>query len=115
MSLQPGSLVSSLDVVCLYPNMDQDECISCVRKFLIENHSPLEQSFTKSLIELLTFVLKFNNFQFDGKDYLQMGDTAMGTKVAPSLATVYPTNILACCKVGLPAADGGIVAAVAAT
>ena len=27
----------------------------------------------------------------------------------------FPTNILACCRVGLPAADGGIVAAVAAT
>ena len=37
----------------------------------------------------MTFVLKFNNFQFDGKDYLQVGGTAMGTKVAPSLATVY--------------------------
>ena len=89
MSLKPGSLISSLDVVCLYPNMDQDECISCVRKFLIENRHPSEMPSTETLIELLTFVLKFNNFQFDGKDYLQVGGTAMGTKVAPSLATVY--------------------------
>ena len=33
--------------------------------------------------------MKFNNFQFDGKDYIQVGGTAIGTKVAPSLATVF--------------------------
>ena len=88
-SLPPGSLISSLDVVCLYPSMDQNECIAIMRKVLIENRSPLEKPSVESLIELLGFVLKFNNFQFDGKDYLQVGGTVMGTKVAPSLASIY--------------------------
>ncbi len=70
-SLKPGSLISSIYVVCLYPNMDQEECISSVRKFLIENRDPNEKPSTEFLIDLLRFVLKFNNFQFDGKDYLQ--------------------------------------------
>ena len=88
-AMPPGSLVSSIDVVFLYPSMDQNECISCVRKFLIEYGNPSDLPSIETLVKLLEFVLKFNNFQFDGKDYLQVGGTAMGTKVAPSLASIY--------------------------
>ena len=40
-------------------------------------------------MELLTLVLTLNNFQFKGEDYLQVGGTAMGTRVAPSYANVF--------------------------
>ena len=36
-------------------------------------------------------------------------------KSYPSTERAYPTNIFACCRVGLPVAVGGIVAAVVAT
>ena len=42
-----------------------------------------------SLIEMLAQVLSYNNFQFDGKNYLQVGGTAMGTRVAPSYANIF--------------------------
>ena len=42
-----------------------------------------------SLIEMLAQVLSYNNFQFDGKNYLQIGGTAMGTRVAPSYANIF--------------------------
>ena len=82
-----------MDVLCLYPTMDQEECISCVRKFLIENCDPREMPSNGLLVDLLRFILKFNNFQFDSKDYIQVGGTTMGTKVAPSLATVFMSDI----------------------
>ena len=44
--------------------------------------------FNAGICDLLEQVLKFNNFQFNSKGYLQVGGTAMGTKVAPSLATI---------------------------
>ena len=42
-----------------------------------------------SLITLLGLVLKKNNFQFNGINFLQVAGTAMGTKVAPSFAITY--------------------------
>ena len=41
---------------------------------------------------LQSLVLKKNNFQFNGVNYLQIGGTAMGTKVAPSFAITYMGN-----------------------
>ena len=34
-------------------------------------------------------VLKKNNFQFNGKNYLKVGRSAIGTKAAPSFAIIY--------------------------
>ena len=42
-----------------------------------------------SLIKLLKLVLGRNNFDFNEKHYLQIGGTAMGTKVAPSYANTF--------------------------
>ncbi len=44
---------------------------------------------TESLIELLELVLKCNNFDFNGKHYLQTNGTAMGTRVAPTYANLF--------------------------
>ena len=88
-ALKPGSLILSLDVVYLYLNMDKNKCISCVRIFLIERHHPSERPSVELLIELFDYVLKFNNFQFDWKNYLQVGSTALDTTVALSLVSVF--------------------------
>ena len=42
-----------------------------------------------SLLELLKIVKHKNNFQFNRKHYLQIGGTAMGTRVAPSYANLF--------------------------
>ena len=39
--------------------------------------------------ECLKMVLTMNNFDFAGRHYLQVGGTAMGTKVAPSFANTF--------------------------
>ena len=38
---------------------------------------------------MLELVLTLNNFEFNGDNYLQIGGTAMGTRVAPSLANAF--------------------------
>ncbi len=42
-----------------------------------------------SIMRLLELVLRKNNFEFNGKHYLQIAGTAMGTRVAPSFANLY--------------------------
>jgi hypothetical protein len=42
-----------------------------------------------TITSLLEHVLTKNNFDFDHKHYLQVGGTAMGTKVAPSFANIF--------------------------
>jgi len=38
-------------------------------------------------------ILKENSFQFDGKNYLQIHITAMGTKMAAAFANIFMTDI----------------------
>ena len=44
---------------------------------------------TECLAEMLTLVLKNNNFTLDRNHYLQINGTAMGTKMAPSYANIF--------------------------
>ena len=43
----------------------------------------------RTVLELLREVLHKNNFEFNGKHYLQVGGTAMGTRLAPSYANIF--------------------------
>ena len=44
---------------------------------------------TECLVQLLTLVLKHNNFTFNGEHVLQINGTAIGTKMAPSYANIF--------------------------
>ena len=56
-----------------------------MRETLRVNKDPPIQTFVK----LLTLVLKRNNFKFNGKHYLQVQGTVMGTKKAPAYANIF--------------------------
>ena len=91
--LLPGTILCTVDVTSLYTNIPNDEGISACRRHLVSyrrNHPESCQSLQiESLVKLLRYVLTKNNFDFNGKHYLQVGGTAMGTKVAPSLANLF--------------------------
>ena len=55
----------------------------------LKNSNYGKRASIKSLLELLKLVLYKNNFDFNGKHYLQIGGTAMGTKLAPSYANLF--------------------------
>ena len=82
-----------MDVTSLYTNILQEEGIITVcnayRKFYKDN-PPIP---THYLREMLTLILKENSFQFNGKNYLQIHGTAMGTKMAVAFANIFMANI----------------------
>ena len=73
----------TLDIESLYTNISHEEAIiSFLRKF---KHHPRKVF----LLDLLKYVLKNNVFQFDNLIFTQLCGVAMGTRLAPALATIY--------------------------
>ena len=50
---------------------------------------PVKDLPTETLVKLLTLILKCNNFEFNGKHYLQVQGTARGTKLPPVDANIF--------------------------
>ena len=86
---QNGTILCTLDVTSLYTNIPNDEGISAVRQSLYRHRDPNDNPTNHSICELLKLVLTCNNFQFNNKHFLQVGGTAMGTKLAPSFANIF--------------------------
>ena len=78
-----GSYLVSLDIKSLYTNITHEEAIMTpLRKF--KSHPS-----KVSLLDLLKYVLKTNVFKFNDLIFTQVCGIAMGTKLAPALATIY--------------------------
>ena len=78
----PTSYLASLDIESLYTNISFDMEIEVFLK-IFAGHPRLI-----FYLDLLKYVLKNNIFQFSGKIYHQVCGTAMGTTMAPALASV---------------------------
>lgn len=87
--LPEGTFLVTLDVTSLYTNIPHREAEVAAYKLLKKHRKKGEKPGNASLIRLLHLVLTCNNFQFNGTNYLQVGGTAMGTRVAPSLANAF--------------------------
>ena len=82
-----------MDVTSLYTNIPQEEGIATVCRAyenFYRNNPPLPTQYLK---EMLSLILKENSFQFNGKNYLQIHGTAMGTKMAVAFANILMANI----------------------
>lgn len=77
-----------MDVTSLNTNIPNHEGLMAVARVLTSQKSQYRLS-NQSLCTLLKLVLHSNNFTFDDKHFLQIGGTAMGTKVAPSYANIF--------------------------
>ena len=82
----------TMDVTSLYTNIPNMEGLVSIARSLIK-HQPDFKLKYKTILELLKLVLHKNNFQFNGEHYLQIGGTAMGTKVAPSYANLFMARL----------------------
>ena len=85
-SLPDDALLVTLDVTSLYTNIPNNEGIEAARIAFSQNREPGSLPRNTTLLKLLSLVLKSNNFVFNGKNYLQVGGTAMGTIAAPNYA-----------------------------
>jgi len=90
--LTPDSLLCTIDVCSLYTNIPNDEGITACQSILNKYRRTTQAPSNETIIHLLEYVLYMNNFDFNDKHYLQVGGTAMGTKVAPSLANIFMAN-----------------------
>lgn len=82
-----NSLLFTVDIDSLYTNIDIEAGLKAVKncfKKYPDKTRPDEQ-----LLQLLEINLKRNDFEFDGKYYLQVKGTAMGKRFAPSYANIY--------------------------
>ena len=91
LAIPENTTLVTMDVTSLYTNIPHDDGIAACRK-IWEQRTDQEPP-TECLVEMLTLVLKNNNFTFDGNHYLQINGTAMGTKMAPSYANIFMRDL----------------------
>ena len=82
-------ILVSMDVTSLYTNIPQEEGITTVCNAYERFHNNRPPIPTHFLIDMLRLILKENSFQFNGRNYLQIHGTAMGTKMAVSFANLF--------------------------
>jgi hypothetical protein len=87
--LPENSILATVDVTSLYTNIPNQEGITACNSQLNKVRLTGDVPPTTSIIQLLEYVLTKNNFDFNAKHYLQVGGTAMGTKLAPSYANIF--------------------------
>ena len=77
----------SVDVSSMYTNIDNTTGLDAVRKAFQRN--PDSDRPDEEILELLEVCLSRNDFDFNGKTYLQTSGTAMGKRFAPSYANLF--------------------------
>ena len=87
--LPEHTFLVTLDVSSLYTNIPNDLGIQACRENLDSTRAGSKYPTNSSLIELLEMVLTKNNFDFNNTHFLQVGGTAMGTRLAPSYANLF--------------------------
>ena len=88
-----NTILVSMDVTSLYTNIPQDEGINTVCQAYEDYHNKEPPIPVWYLREMLSLILQENSFQFDGKEYLQIHGTAMGTKMAVAFANIFMAKI----------------------
>ncbi|XP_060557357.1 uncharacterized protein LOC132717809 [Ruditapes philippinarum] len=88
-NVEEDSILVTLDVVNLYTNIPHDLGLQAIQHWIENFPDKIDTRFQHQFIlKSLQLILKNNAFYFDGKYYIQNKGTAMGTKVAPTYATL---------------------------
>ena len=91
--LPEGSILCTIDVVGLYPHIPHSEGLEALKEALSnsegQSESERERSLNEDVLSFAELVLKSNNFEFNGRHYLQKRGTAIGTRMAPSYANIF--------------------------
>ena len=87
--VQENTILVSIDVASLYTNIPQEEDITTMCNAYERFHNYNPPIPTHFFRDMLGRILKENYFQFNGKNYLQIHGTAMGTKMAVSFTNLF--------------------------
>lgn len=91
-NVNKNNVILCADISSLYPNIPIIEGINRVRNLLIQRKSyPMDM--INFITDLLNWVLHNNYVYFNGKTYLQISGTAMGTPLAPTYANLFVYTI----------------------
>ena len=90
-SLPEDTILCTIDLVGLYPNIPHEDGLVATRKKLDEREDKTVS--TDSLIELAECVLKNNIFEHNTSFYKQLRGTAIGTKMAPPYAILFMDDL----------------------
>ena len=85
--LSSHAVLVTVDVSALYTSIPQEEGLDCVREALYNRNNPTVP--TEFIIRLLDVVLKHNIFEFNQELFIQLIETAMGSRPAPSYANLF--------------------------
>jgi hypothetical protein len=85
-TLPANAKIATFDVTGLYTNIPHTEGLIALDKFMIQFTTRKRVNMLKDLTQL---ILCNNLIEFDGKLYIQMTGTSMGSKFAPSFSSIY--------------------------
>ena len=86
-----NAILVTADVVGLYPSIPHNAGLKALKNALDkrkQKHIP-----TEKLINMTEFVVKNNFFEFNGSVKQQVSGTAIGTKCAPTYASIYMDEV----------------------
>jgi hypothetical protein len=87
--LPDNTILATLDVTALYTNIPTKEGVMVADRALNSSRRGTVYPSNNSLLTLIKLVLNRNNFKFNGRHFLQIKGTAIGTMLAPGFATNY--------------------------
>ena len=85
------ALLVTADVVGLHPSIPHEAGLQALKEVL-ERRKDKKIS-TNDLVKMAAFVLKNNYFEFNGEVKHQISGTAIGTKFAPTNASIFKEEI----------------------
>ncbi len=85
--VHPDSYLITLDVESLYTNIDNKDGLEAVAEIL--KQYPDRSRPDEEFLELLAICLENNDFQFNGRWFLQLWGTSMGKRFAPKYANIF--------------------------
>jgi len=90
LKIPDDSLLVCIDVSSLYTHIPQDEGINICMREITKVH---DKETAATAGRLMQYILEDNIFKFNGRIYRQKFGTAMGTKMAPSFANIFMSDL----------------------
>lgn len=88
-SPKEDTILVTLDVRSLYTNIPNNEGLEAIKSYFRSRAAPGDQILSKVICTFLTLILTLNNFVFNGENYVQTNGASMGTKCAPTYASLF--------------------------
>ena len=87
--LPENTIMVTMDVRALYTNVPNNEGIDAVKHFLRARNKPGDNVLSRIISTFLLLILTLNNFVFNDSNYVQVNGASMGTKCAPTYASLF--------------------------